>query len=84
MYSTDNVFVVILFVYRTYIDGIFYRISLVRKWFYIIISHIVLLISQLTDMAIHTNDYTIGFGEKVAVIWHVHITKKSYRSLHTV
>ena len=25
-YSTDNVFVVILLVYRTYIDGIFYRL----------------------------------------------------------
>ena len=40
-------------VYRTYIDGIFfYRISLVRKWYYIVVSHIVLL-WQLTDGTIY-------------------------------
>ena len=42
-YSTDNV-VRIPYVYRWY----FYRISLVRKWYYITVSHIVLLILQLT------------------------------------
>ena len=86
VYSTDNVFVVILFVYRTYTcmyRWYFYRISLVRKWYYIIVSHIVFLISQLTDGTVQTNDLTIGFVEEVAVIWHVNITK-SYRISHTV
>ena len=53
------------------------------KWYYIIVSHIIFLILQLTDGAIQTNDHTIGFGEDVAVIWHVNITK-NYRILHKV
>ena len=43
----------------------------------------VLLILQLTDGTIKINDHTIGFGEDVAVIWHVNITK-NYRISHTV
>ena len=66
-------------VYRWYL----YRISLVRKWYFIIISHIELLILQLTDETIQTNDHTIEFGEDVVVIWHVNITK-NYRISHTV
>jgi len=84
MYNNDNVrirgqFVRITYVYRWY----FYRISLVRKWYYIIVSQIVLLILQLTDGTIQTYDHTIGFGEEVAVIWHVNITR-SYHISHTV
>ena len=62
-----------MYEYRWY----FYRISLVRKWYYIIVSHIVLLILQLTGGTIQANDHTIGFDEDVAVIWHVNITKSS-------
>ena len=62
---------------------VFYRISLVRKWYNIIVSHIVLLILQLTDGTIQTNHHTIGLGEDAAIIWHVNITKKN-RTLHTV
>ena len=69
--------------YNVRISMVFYHISLVRKWYYIIVSHIVFLILQLTDGNIQTNDHTIGFGVDVAVIWHVNITK-NYRISHTV
>ena len=62
----------------------FYRISLVRIWYYIVVSHIVLLIHQLTDNGtIQRNDHIIGFVEEVAVNWNVNITK-NYRISHTV
>ena len=68
IYSTDNVFVVILFVHRTYIDGIFIG----YRWYVngFIFSFIIL---QLTDGTIQTNDHTIGFGEEVWCIRIVHI-----------
>ena len=72
-------FVRITYLYRWY----FYRISLLRKWHYIIVSHIVLLILQLTDGTIQTNNHTIGFGEEVAAIWHVKITKIRVRFSHS-
>ena len=52
---------------------VFYRISLVRKWYYIIVSHIVLLLQQV-DGTIQTNEHTTGFGEEVA-LKHVNIMK---------
>ena len=55
---------------------------MVRKWYYIIVSHIVSLILQPTDGIFQINDHTIGFGEDVAVIWHVNVTKM-YRIVHT-
>ena len=82
-YSADNVFVVILFVYRTYIDGIF----IAYRWYVTgsILSYcnIVLLIYQLTDGTIHPNDHTTGFAEEVAVIWHINKTK-TYCISHTL
>ena len=74
--STDNVFVVIfVHIHVPYVNRrYFYRISLVRKWYYIVVSHIVLL-KQLTDGTIQTNDHNKRFVEEVAVIWHVNIKK---------
>ena len=69
------------FVYRWY----FYRILLVRKKYYVILSHIVFFILQLMDWTIQTNDHAIWFGEDVAVIWHGNILlTKNYRISHTV